>query len=151
MGGSLNGIHLHNKVSHCCVCMYVKRRVIIAPPAFQSLLCYWLHVCICLFFTSCIVKQIDSCKSSDLPRILTNLHSAQTCERLPDFIGELLLVASSVAQFPVKESDEDQQDEDEEQGTHGCADYHRCSVRSCNISVNTTKIFLSEALLNENM
>lgn len=49
---------------------------------------------------------------------------------LPDFIGELLLIAVSDAQLPVANPEEDQQDEDEEQGAHEGADYHGCSVWS---------------------
>ncbi|KAF3702252.1 Guanine nucleotide exchange factor VAV2 [Channa argus] len=55
---------------------------------------------------------------------------------VPDFIGELLLIVISAAQLPVKNPEEDQQDEDEEQRTHNCTDYHCCSVLSCEISMN---------------
>lgn len=59
---------------------------------------------------------------------------------VPDFIGELLLIAISVAQLPVKKTDEDQQDEDEEQRTNKGPNYHSSSVRSCEISINNKEL-----------
>lgn len=64
---------------------------------------------------------------------------------VPDLIGELLLIAMSDAQLPVKKRKEDQQDEDEEQRAHNGADYHTYSVWSCEIRMNN-KDLLSQTL-----
>lgn len=50
-------------------------------------------------------------------------------------------MAAQVAQLPVEERDEDQQDEDEEQRTHGDADDHRGSVRSCKVGEESEELF----------
>lgn len=50
---------------------------------------------------------------------------------LPNLVGKLLLVVASAAQFPVEDRDEYQQDEDEEQGTHGGTKYHSHPVWGC--------------------
>ena len=53
------------------------------------------------------------------------------CCTVPDVIGELFLIAVSVAQLPVKKPGEDQEDDDEQQRAHNGANYHRRSVWSC--------------------
>ena len=77
----------------------------------------------------CLLLYIISSLTVKLPPPLS-LSSAGAAAQVPDFIGELLLVATSATPLPVKNPDEDQQDEDEEQGADHCADYHRRSVWS---------------------